>query len=387
MRNMMSIVFMLSLALSLQAGEQDVWKDGKPVAALVCPQQAGATASIVETTINGYLSDKYGLKLPLVKQIDHPGLYIVVGNKTNNPVLADLVKLGVDVPTSDLGEEGFRIATHDAGDRRFLIVTANTPAGLKYGCQELVFFHMPATTARVALDWPLEMKQKPQIAYRGSYILPCWAPRDSIDTWRKVLEFNSEITVNRNWFWLAGFPLIKEHGGKYAGADLAKVDHVVGLVNLCRANAMKFYLGGGWFTWHHRYHCGPTGDSIQRGVHPYSIPHFAQEYWYRERCWDVRATREQFISRLARRLFDADMPAEAIQYYMTLSDLCLPPAPQSMTNARAPKGATEEVLAPIGAFVKAHATHGTARNCDTLSRMREAIDGFRKTRATENKKK
>ena len=72
--------------------------------------------------------------------------------------------------------------------------------------------------------------------------------------------------------------------------------------------------------------------------HPYSIPHFAQEYWFRERCWDMRATREQFIPRLARRLFDADMPAEAIQHYMTLSDMCLPPIIESMTDARRTEG-------------------------------------------------
>ena len=119
--------------------------------------------------------------------------------------------------------------------------------------------------------------------------------------------------------------------------------------------------------------------------HPYSIPHFAQEYWYRERCWDVRATREQFIPRLARRLFDADMPAEAIQYYTTLSDLCLPS--EAQRGLQVPKEATEEVLGPIDAFVKARATHGTSRNRDTLARMREAIDGFRKTRVAEDKKK
>ena len=267
---LMSLGLVLWLAVLLQAGEQDVWKDGKPAAELVCPQLAGPMASIVEKTINGYLTDKYGLSLPLVKQINHSGLYIVVGDKTNNPVLADLVKLGVDVRTDDLGEEGFRIATHDAGDRRFVIVTANTPAGLKYGCQELVFFRMPAMAARLSLDWPLDVTKKPQIAYRGIYILPCWAPHDSIDTWRKVLQFDSEITVNRNWFWLTGFPLIREHGGKYPGTDLADVKNVAGLVDLCREEGMKFYIGGGWFTWHHiQCHCGSKQNSIERGVQYY----------------------------------------------------------------------------------------------------------------------
>ena len=76
--------------------------------------------------------------------------------------------------------------------------------------------------------------------------------------------------MNRNWFWLAGFPLIKEHGGKYTGTDLAKVENVTGLVDLCREHAMKFYIGGGWFTWHHIwYHCGPKQNSIECGVQYY----------------------------------------------------------------------------------------------------------------------
>ncbi len=74
-------------------------------------------------------------------------------------------------------------------------------------------------------------------------------------------------------------------------------------------------------------------------------------------------------ARLARRLFDAGMPPEAIEHYMKLSKLC-----------RTPKQATENVLGPIDALVKANASRGTPRNRDTLSRMREAIDGLRNAR-------
>jgi hypothetical protein len=83
----------------------------------------------------------------------------------------------------------------------------------------------------------------------------------------------------------------------------------------------------------------------------------------------VRLTEEGFSRRLARRLLDADMPAEAIAHYVTLSKMC--------GNPRAVK---EEALAPIDAFVQTHADRGTPRNRDTLARMREAIDGIRKVR-------
>jgi hypothetical protein len=99
------------------------------------------------------------------------------------------------------------------------------------------------------------------------------------------------------------------------------------------------------------------------------MPYFYQQYWFRERCWDVRLTEEGFARRLSRRLFDADMPAEAIGHYAMLSKMC--------GNPRAIK---EDALAPIDAFVRTYAERGTPRNRDTLARMREAIDGIRKVR-------
>ena len=88
-RLLTSIALAVCLAASLQAEEQVVWKDGKPAAKLICPQLTGPAAAIVEKTVNGYLTEKYGFSLPLAKQADQSGLYIVVGDKKNNPVLAD----------------------------------------------------------------------------------------------------------------------------------------------------------------------------------------------------------------------------------------------------------------------------------------------------------
>jgi len=53
------------------------------------------------------------------------------------------------------------------------------------------------------------------------YILPCWSAYDSLENWKRVLRFHSELTINRNWFWLAGFPLLEQYGGEYKNSDLA----------------------------------------------------------------------------------------------------------------------------------------------------------------------
>jgi hypothetical protein len=341
-----------------------------------------------------------------------------------------------------------------------------------------------------------------------------------------VLKFNSELTVNRNWFWLNGFPLLEEYGGEYAGTDLADPEKVATLVDLCRQEGMKFYIGGGWYTWHHvkaakgdidrgvqyyldmlellpgaegiylepagegrevaepvwrprveafrrlakeiwrdrpefefavaigKYNTAPyrkamsdidrervhwwwcwgdpiqdqalaeyplvlrwhttfrmtgwhgstlppqpnetplrgfatsyepgmgfgnpwsgrgygigTGVSHPREFHPHTIPYFAHQYRFRERCWDVNMTEEQFEVRLSRRLFDADMPEAAIEHYMALSRLCA-----------TPDEATEEVLQPMEGLLEHYDGRGTPRNRDTLARMREAVEGFRQVR-------
>ncbi len=527
------LIVSVSAALAAQPGcarHRWIFKHNEPRARLVAPRLGGVMDDIVQTTLNGHLADAYGWTLPGTAGAEGPGLYIVVGDEANNPVIARLAEQGVKLDCAGLGDEGFRIVTHEAGDQQFVVVTANSAIGLKHGCQELAYFRMPATADGAAVDWPLDVRMKPAFAYRGVYILPCWAAHDSLHSWKRVLKFHSELTLNRNWFWLAGFPLLEQYGGEYEGTDLADAWNVGGLVNLCRGEGMKFYIGGGWFTWHHEKH---AAGSIERGIqyyrdmlallpeaegiylepagegrdadektwrertealktltdliwrdrpnfefaiaigefnaeayrqavhqiddkriywwwcwgdpirdnalsehplvlrwhtivrmsefhgsndppgpgelaltgfatsydpgqgfgnpwngwgklgidhprefHPHTMPFFSHQYLFRERCWNVNLTDEQFAARLSRRLFDADMPPESIELYLRLADLCPKPA-----------DADDRSLETLDAFIEAHADYGTRRNRDTLQRMREAIDGVRRERAKNHGKK
>lgn len=496
---------------------------------LHAPDLSGPMAHIVETTINGYTADKYGWTIPVLSAGATRRVEIVVGNAANNPILAKLAAQGVDVNSADLGGEGFRILTHAAGSHNYILLLAQTAVGLKYACQELVFFHMSVTSHTASVDWPMNIRRKPQFGYRGIYMLPCWAQHDSVEHWRRVLKFNSEITCNRNYFWLDGFPLLPQYGGQYKDTDLARPDNVRSLIALSRQEGMKFLIGGGWDTWQQRdrfhgdlsksvhyyldllrllpdaegiylepvgegsartdtreslrsvaalrtlaetiwrtrpqfefavaagkfnpkaylkaldaidrrriYWTWGWGDPLRDGslaVHPlvlrwnttvkmsewhgstdaprpdetvlpgfytsydpgmgfgntwngrgygvgtgiskprefdpYTIPYFAHEYWFRERAWDVHETREHFSRRLARRLFDADMPSDAITHYLALQEMC-----------RTPRNATDEFLAPIERFTARYAHFGTPRNRDTIRRMEEAISGFRSVRSS-----
>jgi hypothetical protein len=101
-----------------------------------------------------------------------------------------------------------------------------------------------------------------------------------------------------------------------------------------------------------------------RNFDPYTMPYFSHQYRFRERCWNVEQTEEEFAARMARRLFDADMPPEAIGHYLKLAEFCPNPA-----------AADAEEVERIAAFVAEHAGRGTPRNQDTLARMQEALEG------------
>lgn len=528
----MPFLFILAMLVScfgLTAAQPTVVWRHRALADLVVPHIDGPMSNIVEATINGYTSEKFGWKLPVAGSRTAKSVEIVAGDADNNPLITQLGREGVNVATDDLGEQGFRILTCEKNSRRYVLLLARTPVALKYASQELVFFHMPVSRGSASVDWPLDIRKVPQFAYRGIYMLPCWAQHDSVAHWRRVLEFTSELTCNRNYFWLDGFPLLPQYGGEYTGTDLAEPKNVRSLIDLCKRAGMKFLIGGGWDTWQQRklfggdvsrsvsYYLGllhllpgaegiylePVGEGSERtdsseslksvaairklaetiwrqrpnfefaiaagkfnpkvyldaldaidrkrmywtwgwgdptrdhaleehplvlrwhtvvkmsdwhgstdaprpdetalpgfytsydpgmgfgntwngrgyGVgtgipsprefDPYTIPYFAHEYWFRERAWDVHATREQFSSRLARRLFDADMPPEAIAHYLALQEMC-----------RTPHKATEEFLAPVEQFTNRFAHFGTPRNQDTIRRMQEAIAGFRKVRSS-----
>jgi hypothetical protein len=507
---------------------QPLWRDHQPRARLIQPRIPDVTENIVDMTVNGTLVEWFGWTLPQATRADQPGLYIVAGNEQNNATVAQLVREGLKIDRSGLGQEGFQILSHEAGDRRFIVITANTPVGLKYGCQELIFFRTNATSAGATVDWPLDVKMKPAFPYRACYILPCWSAYDSLENWKRLIKFHSELTLNRNWFWLAGFKLLDQYAGDYKETDLANAWNVNGLVELCRTEGMKFYIGGGWFTWHHEkiaagsiergvqwyrdminllpgtegIYVEPPGEGYEadektrqartdafknmaeaiwktrpefefaiaigkfnnpayrkaihkiddkriywwwcwgdplmqnalaehplivrwhtvvkmsdyhgstdapkpsetaltgfatsydpgqgfgnpwngwakipevgpkfppRNLHPYTMPFFSHEYLFRERCWNVNLTDEAFAARMARRLFDADMPADAIVHYLALARMC--PKPLE---------ADQKAFATIAAFVDQHAGKGTPRNRDTLLRMREAVDGLRGMKA------
>lgn len=520
----------------------EICRAGKPQAYLAGPELQGPTSQIVPSTLNGFLRRSYEWELPTTRDAASPGIYVVAGNPENNAILRELVAKGLKLDDAGLGDEGFRIVTHETDRQRFIIVHAKTPAGLKHGCQELAFYRIAATSDTASVPWPMDVTMKPAVAYRGCYMLPCWSAYDSLDSWRRVLQFNSELTLNRTWFWLNGFPLLAQYGGIYQDTALGDLNNVRSLIAPCHSEEMKFYIGGGWFTWHHKesasgskanrvarvgagggeapiaadnqslttgvqyyldlltalpqadgIYLEPTGEGneadgdvwrkhvdalarllkeiyrqrpdfevaiaigrfnsseYRRAVHelapekmhwfwawgdpiadkalaehplvlrwhttqamssfhgshqppqpteaaltgvvtsfdpgmgfgnpwngwpkigvdhprnfdPYTMPYFSHQYWFRERCWNLHLTEQQFAKRLAKRLFDADMPAESIDVYLELAALC--PHPEH---------ANREAVARIEAFLRRHADQGTLRNRDTLHRMQEAIEGL-----------
>jgi hypothetical protein len=508
-------------------GSETIWSDGKPNICLIGPKLSGASQDIVPGTLNRYFRDSFGWEIQSAQSLDENAVNLVVGDTTNNETLKSLAADGLDLSTEDVGEEGFRILSHETDGKRILVVTANTPQGLKHGCQELMYFRINAASNHVTVDWPLDVIMKPQIAYRGIYMLPIWSAYDSLESWKRVLQFNSELTLNRIWFWLDGFPVAghpaSSHGTNYhfERTVLASDESIQSLIDLVNSEAMKFYIGGGWLSWHHwevvgqdrekarqyyfdylqafkgvsGFYFEPTGegteradwlpgDSLQKmitdllkrnptfevavaigsfnnseylelmskldpqrvfwwwcwgdphkdkayerypsvlgwhttfqmsafhgttlppspadlklagvatsydpgmgygnpwngwakmGVYeprdfdPHTMPYFSHQYKFRERCWNVEQTDEEFAARLARRLFDADMPSEAIDHYLKLAEFC--PNPLTAESA---------AIEAIATFVSEHAGHGTSRNQDTIARMQEAVDGIRRTKA------
>ncbi len=233
------------------AGEPlELWADGRPTCRLVLPTGDARTARLARATLNRYLARSFGIEWPVVAEPSEPGIYILCGTPENHPWIARVLGPQAGGEAWDHGDEGFRLRTAEHGGSRFLIVQGRTPRAVKHGCQELVFYRLRATARRGWIDLPLDAAMAPAMAYRGCYMLPCWSAHDSLDSWRRALLFNAELTLNRNWFWLDGFP-VAGHTGEYAGTALASDRNVRELIDLVHAEDMKFLIGGGWFNWHH----------------------------------------------------------------------------------------------------------------------------------------
>lgn len=192
------------------------------------------------------------------------------------------------------------------------------------------------------------------------------------------------------WWWCWGTP-IEDHAmdeypsvlGWHAfwrrppvkhGSNEPPKAHEAGLTGFATTYSSGIGFGNVWSG------TGPN-DKKHAGVkevHPHTIPFFSHQYWFRERCWDIHIEKDQFAARMARRLFDADMPKESIQYYLTVADWCPLTRVGKAKLPSAMKAIDRDTLATIDAFVTQHLGKGTLRNCDTLKRMREAVDELKK---------
>lgn len=519
MRRRTTIIAALLAACTFTRGADAIplWEGTAVRGRLLVPTADPHGARLVRSTINGYLRESYGIELPIAERAEPGGLAIVAGTAETNPTIAQFVKNGLALVPDALGDEGFQLLSHAAGGITYVVVHGKTPRALKHGCQELVFFRTPASAAHGEIELPLAVVMTPAIRYRGTYMLPCWSAHDSYESWERVIRFNSELTLNRNWFWLDGFPLAG-HTGEYAGTALASRENVQRLLDLAHEEDMKILIGGGWFNWHHEkavgknfekgveyylayldafkrfdgFYIEPTGEGSEinnwrpegdalcdliakvharqphmefalaigkfnnkeylarmaaldparvfwwwcwgdplrdkalelypsvlrwhtvvrmsdyhgsmdsprveekalagiatsydpgqgfgnpwngwgklgadtaRNVDPRTIPYFAHEYFFRERCWNPAARDEEITARLQRRLFDADADPTAAALYVALSTCVL-----ALNQGKAP---TPTALAPLRAFMTAAGTRAwTPKMRASLEFMGEAL--------------
>jgi len=232
---------------------------------LVLPAGDKLGSRLVQSTFTNYLGRFYNRYPSTAVEAKSFVTCFVFGSPETNPLLKKLVKGGLKLTAKEIGDEGFQIITHQSEQSRFVILYGKTPRALKHACQELLFYRLRGTVNGLSLDWPLNVMNVPEFRYRGIYMLPCWSAYDSIESWERVLRFNSELTLNRNWFWLDGFP-IAGHTGEYTNTPLADEKNVQRLIDLVNDEGMKFYIGGGWMTWHHKK---AVGHDIKQGADYY----------------------------------------------------------------------------------------------------------------------
>lgn len=262
-RPLVSTAFVFAIAITSVLRAEDVRRE-VPFR-LVLPRDDKPASRLIQATFSNYLDRFYELNLRAATKRKTPDVLIVFGSPESNPLLKKLVKAGLKLSSREIGDEGFQIVSHEKGLSRYIVVYAKSPRALKHACQELIFYHLRASVKNLSLDWPLNLIRVPELPYRGIYMLPCWSAHDSIESWERVLRFNSELTLNRNWFWLDGFP-VAGHTGEYTNTPLANERAVQRLIDLVNGEAMRFYIGGGWFMWHHKK---AVGHEIKKGTDYY----------------------------------------------------------------------------------------------------------------------
>ena len=114
---------------------------------------------IVPATLNGFFAEAYGWTVPIEGRSAESKLNILAGSPANSDGIRELVAGGLVLKLAGLGDEGFHVVTHESRGRRFLIIAANSPVGLKYGCQELAYFRMSVTTETAAIEWPMDIRR------------------------------------------------------------------------------------------------------------------------------------------------------------------------------------------------------------------------------------
>jgi len=528
-----ALLFILAFASNqLAAASWPIWEKGKARCQVVLPSGDEKAARLAQSTLSHFLGEFYQVELPVAASAEKKGTYFVLGTPENNPTLAILVSAGLKLSTENVGDEGFQLVTHRDRKSKYIVAYGRTPRALKHACQELIFYRVQATTKGGRLDAPLNVVIKPETGYRGIYMLPCWAAHDSFESWERVLRFNSEITLNRNWFWLDGFP-VAGHQGEYTNTALASDANVQRLFDMVSAEDMKIYIGGGWLNWHHQKAVGkdvekgiayyldylkaftnfqgfyfePTGEgkeirdwrpeaealrrmirtvlerrpdfeiaiaigmfnnaeylklmsefdpqhvfwwwcwgdplrdkaldlypsvlrwhlsqwmssfhgsmdppkpcerrltgfvtsydpgqgygnpwngwdklgvNFPRNFDPYTIPYFSQQYFFRERCWNLELTEKEFFARLQKRLFDADAPKECIEHYWRLSKMAHASAPRK----KAAFPSTEQLAGEEKFLASLRKRKWTPRMNDTISRMDEAFIGLAKAQSNRPK--
>ncbi len=254
-------LFLLAISGAVFGEDIALWHDGQPKFVLVLPENDPAAGQIVRQTMQRHLRMLYAVSAPGEDAVSGP-LRVLCGHPDNNAAIRRLRDNGLELTTQDLGDEGFQIVS--APGRSDLVLYSRSPRGLKHACQELLLFQTSADVAGGRIAWPLNIVRRPELAYRGCYILPCWAEHDSVESWERVLRFNSELTLNRNWFWLDGFPVaghpaVAHVPGKpqsYDKSPLASNNAVQRLIDVSHQEGMKLLIGGGWMSWHHEQVAG-----------------------------------------------------------------------------------------------------------------------------------